>query len=385
VLLAVLVVAGAVCFGVLASLAERSRAHAARAVQAETEPLLVEAVNLYTALSDANATATTTFLHGGLEPPALRAHYRQDLRFASGALTTLTRDVEGSAATRAAVRTISEELPVYSGLIEAARTNNREGFPVGAAYLRQASALLDGTILPAASHLYASEARALSDGYGTGAASAALVVLAVTVAAALALLVMSQRYLARVSRRIFNVPMVLATGVLAAIAIWTLIGVIGEQNALSAAHRDSDAVEVLSASRVLLARAQSDESLTLVGRGSDEVDANDFDRVKRALAPPGGLIVEAQTLAARSGARPAADELVGEFRGFVAAPTSAPAADRLSTNLAGQVSSAQAHFARAAADASSSLAGLAVAIPVLAAAAAVLALFGLRQRLEEYR
>lgn len=85
VLLVVLVVTGAVCFGVIASAAERSRERAVEAVRSQTEPLLVQAVNLYTGLADANATATTTFLRGGLEPPTRRAHYLEDLRFASGA------------------------------------------------------------------------------------------------------------------------------------------------------------------------------------------------------------------------------------------------------------------------------------------------------------
>src|SRR5258708_7762448 len=61
-LVSVLRVAGGVCLGVIATAAERSRAHAAQAVRPETEPLLVQAVTMYPKLSDANATATTTFL-----------------------------------------------------------------------------------------------------------------------------------------------------------------------------------------------------------------------------------------------------------------------------------------------------------------------------------
>jgi hypothetical protein len=385
VLLAVLVITGAVCFGVIASVAERARAHAAQAVQAQTEPLLVQAVNLYAALSDANATATTTFLLGGLEPPGRRAHYLRDLRFASTSLAALTRGAGEAAGTRGAVRTIGQELPIYSGLVEAARANNRQGFPVGSAYLRQASALLADTILPAASHLYASEARALSDDYAAGAETVVLVVLAVTALVALALLGASQRYLARISRRVFNIPMLLATVVLVGIAAWALIGVIDEQNALAAAHRDSDAVEVLSASRILLSRARSDESLALVGRGSDEISPVDFTRVRRALAPPSGLLAEAGTLAVRVGAGAADSRLVREFASFMRSPASARVADRLDATLDGQIAAAQAQFAQDAADARSALSGLAVAIPVLILAAAALALLGVRQRLEEYR
>lgn len=280
--------------------------------------------------------------------------------------------------------TIGQELPVYSGLVEAARANNRQGLPVGAAYLRQASALLTGTILPAASHLYAVEAARLSDNYGTGGATLVLVVLAMSIVIVFALLILTQRYISRISRRVFNVPMLLACGVLAVLALWALIGVISEQNALGTARHDSDSVEVLSASRILLSRAQSDQSLTLVNRGSDDADPIDFAHATHALAPPAGLIGEAQALAPPSEAS-AASALSREWQAFMAAPTSAPAADRLNANLQGQIHVAQDGFAATAGDAASWLFGLSVAIPVLTAVAATLALLGIRQRLEEYR
>ena len=197
--LAVLVVVGAICFGVIATIAEHSRAQAARAARTQTEPLLVQSVNLYTALSDANATATTTFLKGGLEPPARRARYVADLNAASRALATLTRGVGDDPVAGAAVQTIGRQLPVYSGLIESARANNLQGYPVGAAYLRQASSLLTGSILPAADRVYAAEARRLSDDYSTGTAAAAFVALVAVILLALAVLLYAQGYVARVS------------------------------------------------------------------------------------------------------------------------------------------------------------------------------------------
>jgi hypothetical protein len=385
VLLSVVVVAGAVCFGIVALLAERSREHAATAARSQTEPLLVQTVNLYTALTDANATATATFLRGGLEPPARRAQYLQDLRFASASLGALIRGLGDGAGTRSAVGTIGRQLPVYSGLIEAARANNRQGFPVGAAYLRQASALLAGTLLPGADRLYASEARALSDDYAAGTATAVLVLLSVAVLIAVALLTASQVYLARVSRRIFNVPMLLASAMLAGTAIWSLIGVINEQNALAAAHRDSDAVEVLSASRILLSRAQSDESLTLVGRGSDKTAPLDFAQVSRALGSPSGLVAETETAMVRVGIVDGTRGVPAEYAAFIRAPSSFAAADRLNATLDGRIGAAQGRFAGDAADASASLSGLSIAVPALTLAVAALALLGVRQRLEEYR
>jgi hypothetical protein len=48
VLVSILVVAGAVLFGAIATGAEQSRERAAKAAQSQTEPLLVHAKNLYT-------------------------------------------------------------------------------------------------------------------------------------------------------------------------------------------------------------------------------------------------------------------------------------------------------------------------------------------------
>src|ERR1700687_5515710 len=89
-LISALVVVGAVCFGLVAALTEGSREQAAHAVRTETEPLLVDAVTLYSALSDANGTVTTTFLTGGLEPASRRARYLADLKAAGGALERLS-------------------------------------------------------------------------------------------------------------------------------------------------------------------------------------------------------------------------------------------------------------------------------------------------------
>ena len=92
VLVSILVVVGAVCFGAIATGAEQSRERAAKAARSQTEPLLVQAKNLYTSLSDANATVATGLLSGGVETAAKRNRYLGDLVVASGALSALTRE-----------------------------------------------------------------------------------------------------------------------------------------------------------------------------------------------------------------------------------------------------------------------------------------------------
>ncbi len=404
VLLASLVLVGAVLFGVIAVVADQARSRATRAARVQAEPLLVKAATLYTALSDANATATTTFLRGGLEPPARRARYVADLKLSSEALAGLSQQGTDSAQARTAARQITEQTPVYAGLVEAARANNRQGFPVGAAYLRQASGLLTGTILPEANRLYATEARSLSGHYGVGVSPDPLIALAGAALVVLIVLALAQYQVSRISRRWINVPMAVATLLLAGIAIWGLIGLIGDKNSLSTARRNSDAVELLSASRVLVSRAQGDQSLTLANRGSDATDPIDFQHVMAAVSPHGGLLsflgtagVSAATsrrlasefAAYRTESGEVADLIgQGEIPQAIArasSPAAGAAADRLNSDLAGETDAAQSRFVAAAASASSALSGLAIAIPVLAAVVAALALFGIRQRLEEYR
>jgi hypothetical protein len=413
VLASTLVVIAAVACGAVAVSAERFRARAAEAVRSQTEPLLAQAVILYTALSDANATATTTFLTGGLEPPARRSHYLADLRVAGDALATLTREVGTAPAPHAAVLTITEQLPVYAGLVESARASNRQGFPVGASYLRQASGLLTGTMLPAADRLYATEAERLNRDYDSGTATGTLVAFALSAALVLALLLAVQVYVAQISHRVFNVPMVLATIVLVGATVWGLVGMIGAQNALVRAQRNgSDSVEALSATRVLLSRSQTDESLTLVNRGTDETDPLDFPAVMAVLEPArgsGGLLGEVAALERRTGMATAARRIDTEFAAYrigatnilaleaagqtetaINAAVSAAAnprspGDELVATLTARLNAAQQRFASAASDATSSLTGLALGIPLLIAIAALLALLGLRQRLGEYR
>jgi hypothetical protein len=406
VLVSILVVVGAVLFGAIATGAEQSRERAAKAAQSQTEPLLVQAKNLYTSLSDANATVATGLLAGGVETAASRNRYLSDVAVASDALSALTRESGTAANAQAELGTIATGLPTYTGLIETARANNRLGYPIGAAYLRQAASLMTSQLLPAADHLYTTEAERLNQDYRTGTATSTLVTLAVAGAAALILLLLTQWYVARVSRRILNVPLVVATVAVLGVSVWGIVALVSAQNALQTAQqKGSDSVEALSAATVLLSRAQGDLSLVLVNRGTDTIDPLDFTAVSGALGRPGGLIAEVSTLAQRAGTTTAAQRFRDEYAAYQAkahqmsrfenggqlttaialAPQASSISQQMSHDLAEQIDAAQGRFTRAAADATSSLDGLAFAIPLITVLAAVLALIGLRQRINEYR
>jgi hypothetical protein len=397
-----------VVFGVVATAAERSRAHAASGVHGQIERQLVQAKALYSALSDANATATTIFLTGGLEPRGLRTHYLYDLQVAEAALATLSHEAGNAPGAQASLQTIIQRLPEYTGLVESARANNRQGFPVGAAYLGEASGRLAKYILPAAAALYSTEAEQLSSDYGSGDATAPFVLLLVVSAIALGVLIGSQAYLARISHRVLNIPLLVASVVVVAATAWAATALASERSSLqSAQHSGSDPVEVLSAARILASRAQGDESLTLVNRGSDETDPVDLSHMMSALSGPGGLIAEAERLDRQTGSDANARSLATEFAAYagqtarinrvlrdsgaaqaIVAAGSAQAAgasQALNSTLDQQIGAAQRRFSHAASDASSAVSGLTIAIPVLTVIALVLAIVGVRQRLEEYR
>lgn len=408
-LAAVLLVAATVVFGVVAAAVERSREDAARAVAGQTEPLLVQAVSLYAALSDADATATTTFLTRGLEPLTARRRYIADLHSASRSLAFLAAHAGDSGRGHAAVSLIAQELPIYSGLVESARANNRIGYPLGAAYLRQASSLLRDQILPAARSLYRTEAEHLDSGYRAATAPATLTVFLLAIAVLALPLVLVQLYLAQATRRFFNVPLAIATAVLLAVWIWGAVALVREQHSLVHAQRDgSDAVELLSAVRILASRAQSDESLALVARGGGDAYLDDFDAATRGLTGNGhaSLVDATKTLASRSRtndsllvftpmlraylrahARTIALENDNHFSDAIryAIAHETPSEDGLQWTLKREVASAQRRFADRSGDATNALAGVSFALPIAVVVCAVLSLVGLQQRLREYR
>ncbi len=117
-----------------------------------TEPLSFAAGRLYTTLSVADAAAATAFI-AEAEPRPVRQRYEQAITDAAVAVTRASSGLTDEPLVQLLGR-INAELAVYTGLIEIARTNNREGNPVGSSYLSEASGLMQSTILPDAAQLY---------------------------------------------------------------------------------------------------------------------------------------------------------------------------------------------------------------------------------------
>ena len=209
-------------WGVLAALTADQHASAAADVVAVSEPLSLDAEQIYQSLSDADATAANAFLAGGLEPAAARQRYEADITQAairieaasalvgsSAARTQLPGHLPKQASTAGSaigddLATLSGQLPVYTDEVGTARADNRLGLPLGAAYLREASALLRGTLLPSASDIYTRESGLLTSA-SAQATGLPLVVVAVVIGLGIGyVLYRSSRWLARHTHRVVN-------------------------------------------------------------------------------------------------------------------------------------------------------------------------------------
>lgn len=223
---------------------------------------LIRVQEIQTNLLRADANATNAFLVGGLEPPEQRAAY-DDAITASSRLIAEAADAEPG--DRAALSALNVQLIGYTENIELARANNRQGFPVGAQYLRNASGGLRADAMPLLDNLVSANAdRAESQMNARIGWLFALVGLVV-----LGLLVGVQVRLARRFRRRFNVGLAIATGI-GLVALITGLATLGWAAASIGSIRDGAFAEVRNAAgaRIEGNNAKSNESLTLIARGS---------------------------------------------------------------------------------------------------------------------
>ncbi|ONM49517.1 hypothetical protein [Nocardia donostiensis] len=237
----------------------------------DTEPDAHAAHRLYTSLSVADAAASTAFISGGLEPETVRNRYSQALGEAGAELVTLT----GNNGDDARLRTgIGAGLPVYSGLVETARANNRSGYPVGAAYLSEASNQMQNTLLPMAEQLHQRRADAVDSAQRHHVRPPWLAVLLLLLA--LAALVWAQLLLAERWHRMFNPGLLLASGAMLILLAWTVVaGSISAASMVSGREDGAAPSARLTESRILAQQARSAETLKLVRRDA----TGEYDRI----------------------------------------------------------------------------------------------------------
>jgi hypothetical protein len=248
-------VVGALIFTYLAVSLSRAKADTAQ---------LIRVQKIQSNLLSADATATNAFLVGGLEPPAQRAAYDQAM---SSTSALIAEAAQAQQADGTALAALNQQVLSYAAMIEQARATNRQGLPVGAQYLRNASAQLRSDALPILNNLVSANAARATDEMKAGAGYIVLVLTLLGLGGVIA----AQIWLARRFKRKINVGMLASSIVLLVLVIGSLIVVLQLRSSLKDISSGSlAAVNTAADARIDANDAKSNESLTLIARGSGQ-------------------------------------------------------------------------------------------------------------------
>jgi hypothetical protein len=389
----------AVLTGLVAGLTASAAATGTDDLRDRAQPLLIEAETVYTALADADTTAAQAFLAGGLEPITLTQRYDADLARATTALTSAARRTPADSPAAEAVEALAAGTARYASLVATARAVNRQGLPVGASYLATASELNRETLQPQARTLLQFAEREVTDGYHQARGSWWLMMLLLVVVAMMLALIGAQVYLSRSTRRTFNVPLVAATVLTAMLVAGSGLVFSAQLDRLGQAEsKGSEPVAALTDIRILVLRERANEALTLAARSGSGKLEDDFQTARKLLTFDGpelddvsGLMRDARAqheryVAIHHQVRAADDG--GDYEAavkLVVGDTATAAFDELTGTVDTALDDRKAVFEEHINAAGRGLGTLTVLGPLLALAIAVLAVLGLRARLEEYR
>ncbi|MEY9967246.1 hypothetical protein ABIA33_005311 [Streptacidiphilus sp. MAP12-16] len=404
----------AVLFGALTVTQVVQSSNAASSVVTHSQPLSDDAAQIFHSLADADTTAATGFLQAGNETDAVRKQYNNDIQTASTLLAQAAASTSASDPGQQQIQQLNSQLPVYTGLVDTARADDRQGLPLGGAYLRYASGQLQNVMLPEAQTLYAAETARLHQDYANAEALpwAAIGLGLVTLGA----LVWAQIRLFRRTNRVFNVGMVVATAATAVAVIWLTAAQSIAASDLNASNtRGAAPLQVLNEARITALQCRGAENLNLVARGSTDTYETAWAKVSAQLAGKNGYLSDANGMTAsdptaqnpirvaaaafttwqqrHDTAKSANDH--GDYTtavndtigvaGATSTQTTSAAFTQLDDSLNTAISRERANFHSLADAGRGDTALLAEGAGVLAALAAAGALLGINRRVAEYR
>jgi hypothetical protein len=392
-------------------------------------PAVIDAQKIHGALADADRSAANAFLSGNVENPEPRQRYERDIAVATHDLEQAAEHNTAGSQASLNLQAVIAGVAQYTGLVETARANNRQGFPVGAAYLRAASRLMhrpgDGILARVDALAGSNSANASAEYSSLGFVGALLAVFFLFGALLFALLLSTQAFLRRRFRRRRNTRLLMATVLLVLLSAGMAAQAVYSYRNLQLAEQEAfPRLHDLWQARALAADANGNESLSLIARGNGAAFDQAFKEetamlVDRPLndqlvedASRGnvrfkGLLADEINQAAFPGERDAALKALRAYQRFLdvdAAVRARAAGDHegavalalgtgpgalgaafgeLDAALAEAIGVDQRQFDEAIQRAEPSLA-LNLGVPLGALAIALLALWGLQPRIAEY-
>jgi len=380
------------------------------AIGRQAVPAIVNIQEVRARLVEMDANAANEFLGGG---QASRDKYEAARQRLSALLAQSGSSSALGETERAEIARMTEQVQVYSGQIETARSNSRQGFPVGSAYLRFASNVMHNELMPAADRLDKFYSDYLEAQYAHQS-SVHTVTLVSAIAASLALLAVlgfGQIFLSKRMRRSVNPALAATTVLIVGFMLVLGIGLVRSSSFLAEAkEKDFAALHGLWQARALAYDAKGDQSLYLVMRGNGAKYETGFaDKTKllegklsEATAVVSGDISEAAA-SARANLQPSFAAFVkvadniraldkgGDRQKAVETATGSGAEQsngsfaRFDTSMAAVVDGQKAHFDNLVERAAGSIAWLNIAGLIVALLAVLMTWIGLRPRLNEYR
>lgn len=295
-------------WGALAGWTVSQHACAASDVIHVEEPLTLAAQHMYEAVSDADVTATATFLSSSQPPLTSLQHYQADIAEAAADLTRLKGASGSDSSLSAALSQFSAGLPVYTGYVAQAQTEYALGYPLtGGSFMQVASEEAHLVLLPAAKTVYALQDAALSAASDQAITLPPLIVAALLAVITGVVLFRAQRWLARRTHRVFNWGLLAASAALVISVGWLAV-------TFSVARSDLDAgigsgsrpAATLAQASIDVQQIRGDQILNLISRsGSTSFPAN-FTLVSGEVGPGPGTLLD---VAAASGSGQAKDRL----------------------------------------------------------------------------
>ena len=393
-------------WGALAAFTVSQHASAAGNVADSSEPISLDAQQMYQSLADADVTVSTGYLYGRTEPFTYRQRYQHDIAVATADLKAVTA-ASGTSSVGASLSTLSAALPIYTGYVEDGEIYNSQGYPAGGSFIEVASEEMHLALLPAAHSVYTQENAQLTraSAQATGLPLAVIAIVAGLVTAFF--LVRTQRWLSRRTHRTVNAGLFLASVAILTALVWLVVAfAAGRSDLLQATRHGSTPAETLAQADIEALQARGDETLNLISRSGDANFQQDFRVAQSRLDTllPGAAAQSTaeganQIAAARSAAtswfavnqRAQALDAVFDYGAETrleigSGPgTAGTLFSQLETNLGAAISTDQGVFATSAASGADAFTGLEAGIIVLALLMAVGCVWGLSRRLAEYR
>lgn len=286
-ILAALAAAVALAFGVVGLLGLRAVEDSIDRASANIEQVArVQAV--YVDLLKADAAVTNGFLVGGLESAEVRSTYDDAM---GRVAASVAQGAQAQPADGPAFAALNQRIQEYAGDVDRARVYNRQGLPVGAAYLKQAGDSMRAQALPIVQNLVsANEKRADNEFRVTGLAGLVIGMGALTLIALLAI----AAWLARRTHRWVNVPLALAIALVTSglgLAINHVVQVSATMT--KARSGDFDAAMLLADARAAAFDAKANESLSLIARGNGAANEAAFQEARGVAAEKLQALVKA--------------------------------------------------------------------------------------------